>query len=87
MKIQGTNQPNKVNPYQAQFDKQKQLKTHNKAKADQLQISEQAKKMQESDQVHPTREARVEALRQEVEADRYQIKPDLIAKKLLQYWK
>lgn len=85
MKINGTNM-HKVNPYQKQIQKQTPVKLEQQAKADQLQISEQAKKMQGTEQVAPEREARVESIKQQVESGNYQVEVEQTAAKILDYW-
>lgn len=85
LKIHGSNQP-KVNPYQKQLQKYAQNRTEKQAKADQLQISDQAKKMQELSGVHPAREKRVEAIKAQVESGNYKVEPEKVAEKLLSFW-
>ncbi|MCZ0702120.1 negative regulator of flagellin synthesis FlgM [Natronobacillus azotifigens] len=85
MKIHGPNHT-KVNAYQKQVHKQSPERIKEQSKADQLQISDQAKKMQETQQVQPQREARVEAIKQRVESGKYQIDAGKIAAKMLRFW-
>lgn len=77
----------KVNPYQNQIRKQTSVRTEQQVKADQLQISDQAKKMQEAKHVQPEREARVEAIKQQVETGNYSVDAEQTAVKLLQFFK
>ncbi|WP_017470761.1 flagellar biosynthesis anti-sigma factor FlgM [Amphibacillus jilinensis] len=86
MKINGTNQPN-VNPYQKQLHRQTPIRSEHQKKADQLQISDQAKKMQEFNGVHPAREQHVNAIKQEVDAGQYKVEAEQVAKKMLTFWR
>jgi negative regulator of flagellin synthesis FlgM len=85
LKINGTNL-HKVNPYQKQIQKQTPVRLEQQAKADQLQISDQAIKMQGTDQVAPEREARVESIKQQVESGNYQIDAGKTATKMFDFW-
>ncbi|WP_440894773.1 flagellar biosynthesis anti-sigma factor FlgM [Amphibacillus sp. Q70] len=86
LKIHGSNQP-KVNPYQKQLQKHEQTRTEKQVKADQLQISDQAKKMQELSGVHPARQKRVETIKAQVDAGNYKVDPEKAAKGLLSFWR
>lgn len=86
LKIQGPNHSN-FNPYQKQWNKQTEAVTTKQQHSDKLQISEQAKKMQESENVQPQREARVNQIKQAVENGSYEIAPKQTAEKMLQFWK
>ncbi|GGM35459.1 hypothetical protein GCM10011351_21950 [Paraliobacillus quinghaiensis] len=86
MKIQGPNH-SKFNPYQKQLNKQAEMPKDKQVKSDQLQISDQAKKMQENQNVQPEREARVNQIKQAVENGTYEIAPKQTAEKLLNFWK
>lgn len=86
MKIQGPNHTN-FNPYKKQINKQAEVQTEKHVKSDQLQISDQAKKMQGTDNVQPQREARVNEIKQAVENGTYNIAPKQTAEKLLDFWK
>lgn len=85
MKIQGPNHTN-FNPYQKQINKQAEVQSK-QVKADQLQISDQAKKMQGNESVQPQREARVNEIKQAVENGTYNIAPKQTAEKLLGFWR
>lgn len=74
----------KLNPYTKQIQKQQELKQKLDPKADQLQISDAAKKMQIDNNIHPAREERVEQLKQKVESGQYKVDADAVAKKMLQ---
>ncbi|MFB1049916.1 flagellar biosynthesis anti-sigma factor FlgM [Paraliobacillus sp. JSM ZJ581] len=84
MKIQGANHSN-FNPYQKQFNKQAET-VSKQPHSDKLQISEQAKKMQESEQVQSQREIRVNEIKQAIENGKYQIEPKETARKMLNFW-
>ena len=84
MKVHGSHQVN-VNPYQQQLKKQHDAKQAGKKINDQLQISDAAKKMQESDGVHASREAKVNRIKQDVETGNYQVSPDQTAQSILNF--
>jgi len=86
LKIHGTNQSN-VNPYQKQLQKYAQTRTEKQVKADQLHISDQAKKMQELNGLHPARKQRVDAIKADVESGVYKVDAEQVAKGLLSFWK
>ncbi|WP_338418764.1 flagellar biosynthesis anti-sigma factor FlgM [Paraliobacillus zengyii] len=86
LKIQGPNHSN-FNPYKKKINKQAEVQTDKQVKSDQLQISDQAKKMQGNDSVQPQREARVNEIKQAVENGTYNIAPKQTAEKLLNFWK
>jgi len=86
LKINGSNQSNQVNPYQKQHQKYLQTDKQKHVKVDQLHISDQAKKLQESNDIHPARQERVEQIKAEVESGRYKIEAEKIAKKILSFW-
>ncbi|WP_138419482.1 flagellar biosynthesis anti-sigma factor FlgM [Aquibacillus sediminis] len=84
MKIQGPNHSN-FNPYQKQMQKQAEIKKEVN-KNDQLQISNEAKKLQQNEKVDPARLERVEQIKQSVESGEYTVDPKQTAKKMLQFW-
>ncbi|GAA4072329.1 flagellar biosynthesis anti-sigma factor FlgM [Amphibacillus indicireducens] len=86
MKIHGSNQP-KVNPYQKQLQQYTQTRTEKQVKADQLHISDQAKKMQELNGIDPARKQRVDAIKADVESGVYKVDAEQVAKGLLSFWK
>ncbi len=84
MKIQGPNPL--INTYK-QLQQQKQVSDKNpKLQADQLNISSEAKKMQESQQLETKRSERVEELKQMVEQDTYQVNHEQLAQKMVDFW-
>ncbi|WP_067843238.1 flagellar biosynthesis anti-sigma factor FlgM [Amphibacillus sediminis] len=85
LKIHGSNQSH-MNPYHKQLQKQAQSGIKYLAKADQLQISDQAKKMQESQNVHESREPLVNAIKSQVETGQYKVDPEKVAQKILRFW-
>ncbi|WP_245719447.1 flagellar biosynthesis anti-sigma factor FlgM [Pelagirhabdus alkalitolerans] len=80
------NQP-RINPYQKQMNQQFKAKTDKGPKADQLQISDQAKEMQETQGVHPARSEHVEAIKEQVDTGNYTINPEQVAEKMLNFGK
>ncbi|GAA0428425.1 hypothetical protein GCM10008934_17660 [Virgibacillus salarius] len=83
MKINGLNQPN-YNPYKQQINKQVEVK--HDMKKDQIEISNQAKQLQEDEKPNPARSARVEKLKEAVEAGEYKLNYDKTAEKMIDFW-
>ncbi|MDC3416124.1 flagellar biosynthesis anti-sigma factor FlgM [Aquibacillus salsiterrae] len=86
LKIQGPNHT-KVNPYQQQLQKQDQVKNDSVKKADQLQISDEAKKLQEQGSPEAARKAEVAELKRAVQSGNYQVDAKQVAAKMLEFWK
>lgn len=84
VKIHGTNHSN-FNPYQKQFNKQAET-VSKQPQSDKLQISDQAKKMQQGDKVQSQREVRVNEIKQAVENGTYQVDSKETARKMLSFW-
>ncbi|WP_066192261.1 MULTISPECIES: flagellar biosynthesis anti-sigma factor FlgM [Gracilibacillus] len=83
MKINGTNQTN-VNPYHKQAQaNQKITEQIKKQKPDQLEISDQALKLQQSS----TRKAYVNEIKQQIDNGQYVTNSQETAKKILNFWK
>ncbi|WP_226037124.1 flagellar biosynthesis anti-sigma factor FlgM [Aquibacillus saliphilus] len=84
MKIQGPNHSN-FNPYQKQLQKQAEIKklTTNE---DQLQISDQAKKLQDGDKPNALRQKHVDEIKQSVQSGDYTIDPKKTSQKMLEFW-
>ncbi|WP_053218573.1 flagellar biosynthesis anti-sigma factor FlgM [Virgibacillus senegalensis] len=85
MKINGTNQTN-FNPYQKQLQKQAEVKKELTNKEDKIQISSQAKQLQETAKPDPARQQRVQEIKQAVESGEYNIDPKQTAKKMIEFW-
>ncbi|MFD2044988.1 flagellar biosynthesis anti-sigma factor FlgM [Ornithinibacillus salinisoli] len=84
MKIQGPNHTN-FNPYKNQIQKQQDY-NKNASQKDQLEISNQAKQLQESEKVHPKREAYVQEIKNAVESGEYKINHEKTAQKMIEFW-
>jgi negative regulator of flagellin synthesis FlgM len=85
MKINPFNNP-RVNPYQRNADKVNQLKESQKP-LDKVEISSQAKGMQEISKISKERQARVEELKVQVENGTYKVDSKEIAKNMLKFYK
>lgn len=86
MKINGSNQTNKVNLYQKQLQKFEQLDKEKGVKTDQVEISEEAKELQRSNDIHPARKKHVDRIKQEIESGTYRVDAEKIAERLLSFW-
>ncbi|WP_017726236.1 flagellar biosynthesis anti-sigma factor FlgM [Halalkalibacterium ligniniphilum] len=73
------------NPYRKQVEKQEQVgKTSQKR--DRLEISEEAKIMQQGNHLELERAEKVEAIKRQVEAGEYKVNPKAVANKLYDFW-
>ncbi|HLR08874.1 MAG TPA: flagellar biosynthesis anti-sigma factor FlgM [Bacillota bacterium] len=84
MKIHGLKQTN-FNPYANQLRNQSAVQKGMSGK-DRLEISEQAKQMQESDKPEAERKAYVQNIKHAVESGKYQINVEKTAEKMLAFW-
>lgn len=84
MKIYGSNQAN-FNPYQKQLQKQAEYKKEINQK-DQLEISSQAKQLQEHTKPHTEREKYVQKIKNAVESGEYQVNHGKTAQKMIDFW-
>lgn len=84
MKINGPNQTN-FNPYKNHIQKQTELK-QGLQREDQLEISNQAKRLQESEKPHVNRSAYIQEIKSAVESGEYKVDPDKIAEKMIAFW-
>lgn len=84
MKIHGPNQTN-FNPYKSHMQKQAEVKKELN-KEDQLEISSQAKQLQESKKPNAKRAAYVQEIKNAVEAGEYKVNPEKTAEKMIAFW-
>ncbi|KZE97115.1 MULTISPECIES: flagellar biosynthesis anti-sigma factor FlgM [Geobacillus] len=75
-----------VNPYQRQFAKTERLAA-GKTKGDQVEISKEAKELQEAASWERARQAKLEELRQQIETGAYQVDPRAVAKRMIDYYR
>lgn len=73
------------NVYRKQLEKQ-QAKGDVTKKNDQLEISKEAKMMQQETKVATERKEKVEALKQKVQSGEYKVNPQEVAKKFYEFW-
>ncbi|WP_345242336.1 flagellar biosynthesis anti-sigma factor FlgM [Pontibacillus salipaludis] len=85
MKINGPNHSN-FNPYKKNIQNQQQA-SETTAKKDKIEISNEAKQMQEHQKAQETRKKHVEALKQKVDAGEYQVDAKQTAEKMINFWK
>lgn len=84
MKINGANQVN-FNPYKQHLQKQADMKK-SASKSDEIQISQEALKLQEKEKPAEKRAAYVEQIKQEVESGEYKIDVEKTARKMINFW-
>lgn len=75
-----------VNPYQRNVEKATQMETSKKP-VDKVEISSHAKNLQEISMFEKNREAKVNAIKSQVEQGTYSPNPKDIAKKLLDFYR
>jgi len=83
MKINGPNQTN-FNPYKNQLQKQADLKKD--LKQDRIEISNEAKKLMESNKADPKREAYIQEIKDKVDSGEYKINYEKTARKMIDFW-
>ncbi|WP_249871321.1 flagellar biosynthesis anti-sigma factor FlgM [Oceanobacillus saliphilus] len=84
MKINGTNHTN-FNPYKQQIQKQAEVKKDIQSK-DQIEISSEAKQLQENEKTSEKRATHVQEIKQAVESGNYKVNPEKTAQKMLDFW-
>ncbi|MBP1971173.1 negative regulator of flagellin synthesis FlgM [Virgibacillus natechei] len=84
MKINGPNQTN-FNPYKNQMQKQADYKNEVNKK-DQIEISSQAKQLQENEKPHVQRASYVQEIKNAVESGEYKVNPERTAEKMIDFW-
>ncbi|KJE27696.1 flagellar biosynthesis anti-sigma factor FlgM [Geobacillus kaustophilus] len=78
--------PMGVNPYQRQLAKTERLAA-GKASSDKVEISKEAKELQEAVSWEQARQAKLEELRQQIESGTYQVDPKAVAKRMIDYYR
>lgn len=84
MKINRPN-PSHFNPYKNHIQKQTEIKKEMN-REDQIEISSQAKQLQENEKPQAKRSAYVQKIKDDVESGDYQVDPDKIAGKMIDFW-
>lgn len=85
MKINGHNQT-QFNPYKNQAQKLEKMKSDIQ-KQDRLEISNQAKHLQQTNQVSEKREKYVQNIKDEVQSGEYKFNYEKTAQKMINFWK
>ncbi|RLL47123.1 flagellar biosynthesis anti-sigma factor FlgM [Oceanobacillus piezotolerans] len=84
MKINGPN-PTNFNPYKKIMEKQAAQQKEMK-KQDQVEISEQAKQLQETDKPNAKRAAYVQEIKQAIQSGEYKVNAEKTAQKMIDFW-
>ncbi|KHE68130.1 flagellar biosynthesis anti-sigma factor FlgM [Halobacillus sp. BBL2006] len=81
------NRPNhsQLNPYQKQMNKQVEAKNPSKQQ-DKIEISKQAKQMQNTEKADPAREKLINQIKIDVDTGNYQVDSKATAKKMIDFW-
>ncbi|MFL8936254.1 flagellar biosynthesis anti-sigma factor FlgM [Rossellomorea oryzaecorticis] len=85
MKINNIGNQN-INPYQRNMNKLNSAEKSGKSPSDKIEISTAAKEMQEVSKLGKERQAKVEALKDQVQSGNYTIDPKAIAKGLNHFY-
>ncbi|WP_042222441.1 flagellar biosynthesis anti-sigma factor FlgM [Oceanobacillus manasiensis] len=83
MKINGPNQTN-FNPYKSHLQKHTEIKKE--TKQDQLEISNQAKQLQEGGKTSPERAEYIQNIKKAVDAGEYKVDAEKTAQKMIDFW-
>ncbi|MDG5786677.1 flagellar biosynthesis anti-sigma factor FlgM [Evansella sp. AB-P1] len=75
-----------VNAYRKQQDVTTQKTTEPTKKQDQLQISSEAKKMQESSQLSADRQEKISKLKADIDQGKYKVNANEVARKFYDFW-
>ncbi|WP_028783770.1 flagellar biosynthesis anti-sigma factor FlgM [Thalassobacillus devorans] len=84
MKINGPNHTG-LNPYQKQLNKQTEIRKASQ-KEDKVEISHQAKNLQENARPDAAREKKVAEIKHVIDQGEYKINAEKTAKKMIQFW-
>ncbi|MFP7255440.1 flagellar biosynthesis anti-sigma factor FlgM [Virgibacillus sp. 7505] len=84
MKIQGPNQSG-FNPYTKQLKQQADLQKASQ-RQDKLEISSEAKRLQEGDKIQASRQSHVEQIKAAVQNGEYKVDAEKTAKKMMDFW-
>ncbi|WP_342772629.1 flagellar biosynthesis anti-sigma factor FlgM [Oceanobacillus piezotolerans] len=84
VKINGPN-PTNFNPYKKIMEKQAAQQKEMK-KQDQVEISEQAKQLQETDKPNAKRAAYVQEIKQAIQSGEYKVNAEKTAQKMIDFW-
>jgi negative regulator of flagellin synthesis FlgM len=79
--------PSGVNPYKNQMNKLDQVEKATNKKSDKVEISAEAKEMQQVPSLEQERQMKVDKLKIEVENGTYKPHPTEIAKSMIQFYK
>ncbi|WP_159462154.1 flagellar biosynthesis anti-sigma factor FlgM [Halobacillus sp. Marseille-P3879] len=85
MKIQGTNHTN-LNPYQKQFNQQKDVKNNSKQQQDKVEISEHGKALQDSGKKSEDRQQYINEIKAQVDNGNYKVDSQQTAKNLVDFF-
>lgn len=83
MKINPINQVQNI--YRKQIDKQERLSSTT-AKRDQIEISNVAKELQQSNKVDEARLEKINHIKEQIETGNYKVDPKAVARKFYEYW-
>ncbi|MBB6282013.1 MULTISPECIES: flagellar biosynthesis anti-sigma factor FlgM [Geobacillus] len=78
--------PMNVNPYQRQLAKTERLAA-GKGPGDQVEISKEAKELQEAASWEQARQTKLDELRQQIENGTYTVDPKAVAKRMIDYYR
>lgn len=73
------------NPYRKQVDRSEKV-SEVKAKRDQIEISNVAKELQESNKIEAARQEKVQQLKEQIDSGEYKVDAKAVARKFYEYW-
>ncbi|WP_062354113.1 flagellar biosynthesis anti-sigma factor FlgM [Bacillus kwashiorkori] len=79
--------PNGINPYKKPLVKTDSNIGKRDSKSDQIEISEEALKLQQQAQTDPARQAKIAEIKQQIETGTYRVDHQQLAKSIHQYYK
>jgi negative regulator of flagellin synthesis FlgM len=86
MRINPNIRTGNINPYSKQLNKQQQLEKTSQTRTDKVEISSAAKELQKGGPIESARQERVESLKKQVQSGNYQVDPQAVAKKMVNYF-
>ncbi len=85
MKINSFNRP-ETNPYSKQINHIEQKPRTERIEADQIEISNQAKELQQSSRYDAERKAHIEQLKSQIQQGEYKVDPKKVAYSIAKYY-
>lgn len=85
MKIDSFNRP-ETNPYTKQIQRTEQIPRTARVEEDQIQISKEAKELQQATKVETERQTKIEHLKNQIQQGEYHVDPKKVAHSIAKYY-